>query len=89
MKSNNYNPIKNIDYYNLETYREGREEVKKCLWKVINKFQYYANTFYLALYFIDTIMIKNFFAIKLSNIDIMCIACVVLSSIIMVYIDFR
>lgn len=80
MKETNYKPTKNIDYENLDLYIESREDLKKCLWKVINKFQWYANTFYLSLYFLDAIMIKNFNAIKLTNLDILCIGCIILSS---------
>lgn len=80
MRENNYSPLKNIDYYNLEVYIESREDIKKCLWRVINKFEYLSNTFYMALYFLDKIMVKHYKSIQITNLDILSIGCIIIAS---------
>jgi len=82
MNEHNYSPINNIDYKKLDIYIDTRDDIKKCLWKVINKFQFYANTFYMALYFMDTIFVNKYDFIKLSNFDVLCIGCIILASMI-------
>jgi hypothetical protein len=71
-----------INYNFIEDYSDCREDIKKCMWKIINQFEFYANTFYLALYIMDYIYVNNYEKIKLTELDIICLSCIVLSSIL-------
>jgi len=85
MQNYNYDKFENIDLESLSSYQSRRNEVKALLWQVINKLKYKAQTFYQALFFIDSLFAMK----KLEHSGLRCLELISISCLILACNNFN